>query len=549
VFSKPATTVLKFHGIYQQDDRDLRKTGVKQHTAMVRVGVPGGVLTPDQYLAMDRIADEIADGSLRITTRQDIQFHYVPKQDLRTLIQTLNGQFLSTLAACGDVVRNVVCCPAPFTSSERTELEQYVQLLSRSLKPRSQAYYEVWIDGERAVSAEDADEAAPDVDPWKVEPLYGAVYLPRKFKIGFAYPGDNTTDVYSNDVGIVPHYEDGELRGFTILAGGGLGQSAGVKASHPRLADPVCSVGTDPQELLEVVTAIVTIHRDFGNRSNRKLARLKYVMDEWGVAKFQAELNARVGRVLAAPRQLTWSRANDYLGWHKQGTDPDGRPVWFVGVRVISGRVRDFTGSHRIKTGLREIVKRFRPGVRLTSQQNLYLSGIADQDKSAITALLWEHGIAPPESLPPILRQAMACPALPTCGQAITESERIMPDVVQDIQAEFDAVGLGEQEVHLRTTGCPNGCARPYTAEIGIVGASVDMYTIYLGASPLGTRLGTAFAQNVKRRQVPVRLRPVIQLYAESREGGEAFGDFCHRLGIPALQRVEAAADLVEATA
>jgi sulfite reductase (ferredoxin) len=549
LFSKPATAVLKFHGIYQQDDRDLRKTGIKQHSAMVRVGVPGGVLTPNQYLAMDRIADEIADGSLRITTRQDIQFHYVPKQDLRTLIQVLNSQYLSTLAACGDVVRNVVSCPAPFVSDERTELGQYVTLLSRSLKPRSQAYYEVWIDGERAVSAEAADETAPDVDPWKVEPLYGAVYLPRKFKIGFAYPGDNTTDVYSNDVGIVPHYDDGALRGFTILAGGGLGQSAGVKASHPRLADPVCSVGTDPEELLEVVTAIVTIHRDFGNRTNRKLARLKYVMDEWGVAKFQEELSARLGRTLTPPKPLSWKRANDYLGWHRQGTDVDGDPIWFVGVRVICGRVRDFAGSHHIKTGLRTIIERFRPGVRLTSQQNLYLSGIADRDRNAIDALMREHGIAEPESLPPILRRAMACPALPTCGQAITESERIMPDVVQDIQTEFDAVGLGGQEVHLRTTGCPNGCARPYTAEIGIVGASIDMYTIYLGASPVGTRLGSVFAKNVRRRQIPVLLRPVIQLYANSREDGEAFGNFCHRLGIAALQEVEGPGELAEATA
>jgi sulfite reductase (ferredoxin) len=549
VFSKPATAILKFHGIYQQDDRDLRKTGVKHHSAMVRVGVPGGVLTAQQYLVMDRLADEMADGSLRITTRQDIQFHYVPKQDLRGLIRTLNGELLSTLAACGDVVRNVVCCPAPFTSSQRTELDPYVQLLSRSLKPRSHAYYEVWIDGERAVSAEAADETSAEVDPWKVEPLYGAVYLPRKFKVGFAYPGDNTTDVYSNDVGIVPFYEGGELRGFTILAGGGMGQSAGIKASHPRLADPVCSVGTDPEELLEVVTAIITIHRDFGNRSNRKLARLKYVMDEWGVPKFQQELNARVGRSLAPPKPLTWTRANDYLGWHKQGTDSDGGPVWFVGVRVISGRVRDFPGAHKIKTGLRTIIERFQPGVRLTSQQNLYLSDIADADKPSIAGLLREYGVAEPASLPPILRYAMACPALPTCGQAITESERIMPDVVQDIQAEFDAVGLGHQEVHLRTTGCPNGCARPYTAEIGIVGASIDMYTVYLGASPLGTRLGSAFAKNVRRREVPVVLRPVIQLYAESREGDEDFGDFCNRLGIGALQHLEGASKLVEVPA
>ncbi len=549
VFSKPATAVLKFHGIYQQDDRDLRKTGVKQHSAMVRVGIPGGVLTARQYLAMDRIADEIADGSLRITTRQDIQFHYVSKHDLRTLIQALNSEFLSTLSACGDVVRNVVCCPAPFTSSQRTELDRYVELLSRSLKPRSHAYYEVWIDGERAVSAEAAEETSPDTDPWKIEPLYGAVYLPRKFKIGFAYPGDNTTDVYSNDVGVVPHYEDGRLLGFTILAGGGLGQSAGVKASHPRLADPVCFVGSDPQELLEVVTAIVTIHRDFGNRTNRKLARLKYVMDEWGVAKFQDELNARVGRTLPVPKPLNWQRANDYLGWHRQGSDADGRLLWFLGVRVIAGRIRDFQGSHKIKTGLRNVIEQYQPGVRLTSQQNLYLSGIAESDKSEIARLLREYGIAEIEQLPPILRHAMACPALPTCGQAITESERIMPDVVQDIQAEFDSVGLERQEVHLRTTGCPNGCARPYTAEIGIVGASVDMYTIYLGASPLGTRLGDAFAKNVRRREVPLRLRPVIQLYAESRRGDEAFGDFCHRLGILALQQLESASDLVKVPA
>ena len=536
LFSKPATGVLKFHGIYQQDDRDLRKAGQKQFTAMVRVGVPGGVLTADQYLALDRLAD-IGDGTLRITTRQDIQFHYVPKLRIRELIGGINDSYLTTLAACGDVVRNTVSCPAPFESDQRKELFPIVKFISRSLKPKSTAYYDIWVDGERIASAEPSESE-------EVEPLYGATYLPRKFKIGFTFAGDNTVDIYANDIGVVPHYEDDELAAFTILAGGGMGQSAGVKTSHPRLADPICSIGPSPEELLEVLTAIVTIHRDFGNRSNRRLARLKYVMDEWGVSKFKKELENRVGRELAPPRPLHWTRSRDYLGWHRQGQDAEGNPVWFVGVRVISGRVKDFDEKRRIRSGIRTIVQNFRPEVRLTCQQNLYLSGIRQEDRPAIAVLLREFGLADPETLPPVLRHAMACPALPTCAQAITESERIMPEVVAEIQAELNAVGLRNQPVDLRTSGCPNGCSRPYTAEIGVVGASVDMYTIYLGASPLGTRLGIVFAQNVKRHDIAARLRPVIQHYRNSRRPGEAFGDFCHRVGVQALQEValEAAA-------
>ncbi|HTU43574.1 MAG TPA: NADPH-dependent assimilatory sulfite reductase hemoprotein subunit [Bryobacteraceae bacterium] len=529
VFSNPATGVLKFHGIYQQDDRDLRKAGTKQFSAMVRVGVPGGVLTSEQYLTLDRLAD-LGDGSLRITTRQDVQYHYLPKARLRELMRGLNESYLSTLAACGDVVRNVVSCPAPFESEQRRELYPVVQFISRSMKPKTTAYYEIWIDGEQAISVEEPDG--------EVEPLYGATYLPRKFKIGFAFSGDNTTDIYSNDIGIVPEYKDGQLTGFTILAGGGMGQSAGVKASHPRLADPICSIGPSPEELLEVVSAIVTIHRDFGNRSNRKLARLKYVLDAWGVAKFKQELESRVGRELAPPKPLNWNRATDYLGWHQQGVDSEGQAVWFVGIPVLAGRVKDFDETRRIRSGLRTVVEQYRPGVRLTCQQNVYLTGIRDADRFAVAALLREHGIFEPAQLPPVLRHAMACPALPTCGQAITESERIMPQVVAEIQAELNQVGLRDEVVHLRTTGCPNGCARPYTAEIGIVGASVDMYTIYLGASPLGTRLGSVFAQNVKRRDITVRLRPVIEHYKEVKRPGEAFGDFCHRIGVEALREL-----------
>src|SRR5581483_1968392 len=423
-FSKPATGVLKFHGIYQQDDRDLRKTGVKQYSAMVRVGVPGGVLTAGQYLALDALAD-LGDGTLRITTRQDIQYHYVPKAQLPKLIKGVNEAYLTTLAACGDVVRNVVSCPAPFQSDQRSELSPYVKFLSRSLKPKTTAYYDIWIDGERVVSAEQ-EEAG------EVEPLYGAAYLPRKFKIGFSFPGDNTVDVYANDIGIVPHYVDGELTGFTILAGGGMGQSAGVKASHPRLADPICSIGPSKEELLEVCSAIVSIHRDFGNRTNRKVARLKYVLDAWGVPKFKEELEERLGRTLASPQPLQWRRAEDYLGWHIQDVKENGESLWFVGLPIISGRVKDFGPDRRVRSGLRAIIHMYGLEVRLTSQQNVYLSGIRASDKAAIVALLREYGLVEAHVLPPVLRHAIACPALPTCGQAITESERIMPEVVAE---------------------------------------------------------------------------------------------------------------------
>jgi sulfite reductase (ferredoxin) len=525
-FSKPATSVLKFHGVYQQDDRDLRKLGPKQISCMVRIGIPGGILRPDQYLALDRLAD-IGDESLRITTRQDIQYHYVPKARLHELISGVNQCNLNTLAACGDVVRNVVSCAAPFDDEKRRTLQPVVKFISRSFKPKSRAYYDIWVDGEPVPSSSETDT---------VEPLYGAAYLPRKFKIGFTFEGDNTTDVYANDIGVVPHFDGDRLTGYTILAGGGMGQSAGVKASHPRLASPICSIGPDNDELLAVCTAIVTIHRDFGNRSNRKLARLKYVLDAWGVARFKSEVEARVGRPLAPPRELIWKRANDYLGWHPQRRNEDGSTTWFVGVPVIAGRIKDHNPQEQWRAGLRAIVERFDCEVRFTPQQNFYLCGLSDAQKPEVAGLLKEYGFAQPEILPPVLRHAMSCPALPTCGQAITESERAMPGIVAEVQAELNEFGLPEQIVHLRTSGCPNGCARPYTAEIGIVGASVNMYTIYLGASPLGTRLGQEFARNVKGDEIAARLRPAIEAYSRLRFTGEEFGDFCHRVGIESLR-------------
>ncbi len=517
-FTKETVQILKFHGTYQQTDRDDRRAGQPaQFRSMVRVGIPGGALTADQYLQLDRLADEAGDGGLRITTRQDIQFHRVRKTALRPLLRILNANLLTTLAACGDVVRNVTCCPAPYGDAERNRIQQLAESLARRLKPRTRAYYEIWLDGEKAAAA----ESAPPED----EPLYGDTYLPRKFKIGIAPAGDNCIDVYSNDVGIVPGRD-----GFTILVGGGFGMSAGVKATHPCIAEPLACV--EPDRLTAAVETIIAIHRDYGNRTNRKLARLKYVLEEWGLDRFKAEFESRMGAPAAPPAPLEWAGASDHYGWQRQA---DGS--LFLGLPIPSGRVRD-----GLRTGLRELVERFRPAVRLTPQQNLLLTGIAEADRAEVTRLASAHGIRFAEQLPPVVREALACVALPTCGLALTEAERVLPEILADVHGEMQGAGIGEQAISVRVTGCPNGCARPYTAEIGIVGRSVDLYALYLGASHLGTRLGSLFAENVPRRDIGRRLGPSLKLYAAERLGDESFGDFCHRVGFEALKAQQAVA-------
>lgn len=509
-FTRPSIGVLKFHGVYQQDDRDLRKQQPeKVYSCMVRVGIPGGGVTAAQYLALDRLAGEFGDATLRITSRQGVQYHYVGKTNLARLIRAINDAGLNTWAACGDVVRNVTACAAPLAGEQRGDLDALVRGLRRALQPASRAYAEIWLDGEKAATLEGAlDE----------EPLYGRAYLPRKFKVGFAFPGDNTTDIYSDDVGFVAHFEAGALAGFTVLAGGGLGQANGVKGSYPRMADPICFIG--PDEVLEVSKAVVTIHRDFGNRVNRKLARLKYVIDDRGLDWFKQELAARLGRPLVPPRALEWTRADDYLGWH-----PQAGGGWFFGLRVVSGRL-----AGAIRGAVREVVETFGCDVRFTAQQNLYFAGLKEEQKPQVERTLRRHGVALPHELPPVLRHSMACPALPTCGMAITESERILPDVATEVQSELNALGLDDRIVHLRTTGCPNGCARPYTAEIGIVGESVELYTIYLGGSPRGDRLAQPYRRLIPLRELASTLRPLFEQWRATGLPDEAFGDWFHRV-------------------
>ena len=528
-FSPESQQLLRFHGIYQQDDRDVRTERKRQgldvdHICMVRVSIPGGILTAEQYLAMDTLCDAVASGTLRITSRQGIQYHFVRKGDLHSLLATLNHHLVTTLGACGDVVRNIMCCPAPLADRQRADVAPYVQEVARRFRPRTQAYYELWLDGERAVTAMEPGEAPGE------EPLYGTAYLPRKFKIGFAFPGDNCIDVYSNDIGVVPVLDgDGEsLRGFTVLVGGGMGKNHTKPDTFPRLADPLATVA--PEELMEVLATIIGVQRDHGDRHDREHARLKYLIHEWGIDRFRAEVALRLGRSLPAPEPVVFEAADDHLGWHPQS---DGR--WFLGVKIENGRIVD-RGAVRVRSGLRAVVERFAPGVRLTAREDILLTDLADRDRPDVEALLGDYGVLPAEQWVAIKRNSFACPALPTCGLALTESERALPGVLDELEVELDALGLAGLDLHVRMTGCPNGCSRPYTTEIGLVGRGKKNYDIHLGGEPVGIRLNDIFAENVPRDELVNVLRPVLAHYRDQRQSEERFGDFCHRQGVDPLR-------------
>ncbi len=518
-FTEDSGVVLKFHGIYQQDDRDLRRSRKAQglgpdYSFMIRVAIPGGVLSPDQYLELDALSDKLANATMRITTRQAIQYHGVRKGGLKPLMAILNQHLLTTLSACGDVVRNVVACPAPFVSRQRSEIMAHAFDLSRKLKPKARAYYELWLDGEKAASVEEE------------EPLYGETYLPRKFKIGFAFPGDNCVDAYTQDVGVVPVLDSaGNLEAFTLIVGGGLGQSHTVKETHPRLGDPMTTV--KPDQLAEVVEAIVKVQRDYGRRDDRKFSRMKYLVEAWGIERFREKVAEYLGYALQPAQPLEWTSGDDHLGWHEQG---DGK--LFLGLFIENGRVKD-----NLRAGLREIVSRFRLDVRLTPQQNILLVNIAPQIRADLETVLTAHGIPLPETVRPVVRQAMACPAFPTCGLAITEAERVMPDVIREIDALLTEVGLESAPAPtIRMTGCPNGCARPYSAEIGLVGRSLNSYAVYLGGSHLGTRLAREYLDNVPRERLRETLKPLFEAYRDARGQDEFFGDFVQRVGFEALK-------------
>jgi sulfite reductase (ferredoxin) len=515
-FEADSVALLKFHGIYQQDDRDVRRARASKklpldYSCMVRTSVPGGRITAQQWLAQDRLA-ELADGAMRLTTRQGMQFHMVPKGSLRPLVNGINETLLTTLAACGDVVRNIMGCPWP---DERQEIiGPLVDQLVARFRPRTRAYWELWIDGDKAVTAEPADP----------EPVYGDVYLPRKFKIAVGWPGDNCVDALANDVGIVPTLTagtSGPLTGFMVYVGGGLGMShAREDDTYPRLASPLGWV--TPDRIVDVVEAIVTTQRDHGNREDRHRARLKYLVDERGIDWMRQEVGRRAGAPLGPPVDLPPWSADDHHGVH------DG----VVGVPVPSGKVVDRDGV-AIRTALRELaadgtVKE----LRITPRQDLLLLGIAPDRIGEVEHRLREHGVPLAGDVSNLRRLAIACPALPTCGQALGEAERVLPDLVSELEKVFADTGNGDAAVRLNMTGCPNGCARPYTAEIGIVGRTKTTYDVYVGGSPGGDRLAERIRADVPLDQLPAVLAPVLQRYAGT-DG--SFGDWAAGVGAETL--------------
>ena len=516
--SEDAYNLLKFHGSYEQFDRDTA-TERKQHKLekeyqfMLRVRMPGGLMTARQYLYFDELADQRANGSLRITVRQGIQFHGILKGDLKPAIADINQTLLTTMSACGDVVRNITASPLPIRNPQQARIEADAHLLSEHLKPKTRAYYQIFLD--EAPTGEDEEE-----------PLYGPTYLPRKFKIGITHAADNTIDVLTNDLGIVAIFEGDTLRGYNIAVGGGLGMTHNNARTYPRLATPIAFVG--PDEMIRMVEAVIRLQRDHGDRGNRRRARLKYVIDDMGLPWIRQTLAQYYGGPFADAEPMAL-KVPDILGWHAQG---DGK--FWLGVPVAAGRIVD-TESHRLRTALRKVVERFAPGVIMSPQQDVLLTDISPDDRRAVDAVLAEHGVVPAENLSPMARFALSCPALPTCGLALTEAERMHAEMVDGFDALLARHGLADRRVSVRITGCPNGCARTYAGDIGIVGRMPGFYALYAGGDFEGTRLSFKFLEKVPHAEVISSFDRLFAAWSHDGRPGEGFGDFCHRLGLEAL--------------
>jgi sulfite reductase (ferredoxin) len=513
--------LLKFHGIYSQDNRDVRRARaqageVLDYIFMIRVVVPGGRLSPEQWLGLDEIATSEADGTLRLTTRQAVQFHGVVKGDLRDLARSLDRQFLSSFGACGDVVRNVVTCPNLHLESGHGHLEGIARQLRETFRSTSEAHWEIFVNGEKAASREEIAE----------RPFYGETYLPRKFKIAVSHPHDNCVDVFSQDVGLIPG-EDPEFGpGFTLLVGGGLGRSYANADTFARLAEPLTFVTND--EVEEVIASVIATYRDLGDRTDRKRARMKYVVADLGIDAFRSEVESRLGRNLRAPLELPSDfDADDHLGWRPL---PDG--TWQVGIRVGAGRVRDLEGGVTMRSALRHIAEHFAVTFFITPQQDLIVSGVRESDRDAIEAVLKEHHVRLDGELGNVERHALACPALPTCSQALTESERRLPELVSGLEGALAARQLGRRPLQLRMTGCPNGCARPAIAEVGVVGRTKSTYDLYLGGGTRGDRLATLYREKVSLEEIPDILGPLFDRWGVEADADEAFGDFLTRVGV-----------------
>lgn len=526
-FGKDSEVLLKFHGTYQQDDRDARlapKTdsgGGKAYIFMVRTKIPGGKLTSEQLLAELDLADELGNTTLRCTTRQGLQLHGVTKGNLKEVIRRINEIQLSTLGACGDVNRNVMCCPAPYVRPCYAETQQLADQIAAHLAPRSTSYHDLWLTD--ITSGEKQLVGGGEGDGFDVEPIYGKHYMPRKFKIAIGFPFDNCVDVYTNDLGLIAIVKDDHVVGYNVVVGGGLGVTPSAKKTFPALAKKLCYC--TPEQALDVVTAVVKVQRDFGNREDRKVARLKYVIANWGIEKFKAKVEEYYGAPLPPCTEDDVHDFNDHMGWDEQG---DGR--WFYGLNIENGRIKD-DDRMSLKTAIREICTRFKPGIRLTAHQSILFCDLRAEDRAEFTAILQKHRVPLTEEVSEVRRWSMACVAWPTCGLSITEAERALPGLIDQLEVELARLGLAKERFTVRMTGCPNGCARPYNSDIGLVGRAKGKYTIFLGGRLLGDRLNFQYQDMVLEEDVVATLRPVLTYYKQERWENETLGDFCHRKG------------------
>lgn len=526
--------LLKFHGSYLGYDRDSattrKKAGLdKEYEFMVRMKCPGGRLTAAQYIAIDLLAEKYANGALRITTRETFQFHCVHKVGMKPLIADINHLLLSTLGGCGDIVRNITMCPAPIKDKIHAKLEADGYTLASQLAPKTNSYYEIWLDGEKV---HDYKFNPTPNDSGVAEPLYGDTYLPRKFKIGIATPEDNCIDVLTNDLAILSLFDGDEFVGYNFALGGGLGMKHNTPKTFARLASPIMFV--PPELFVPAAEAVIKLQRDNGDRTDRQHSRLKYVMAEKGDAWAKSELEKYLGRSMEAPKMMPKFAVDDHIGWHAQG---DGK--WFFGVPVSSGRIVD-REAEQIRTGLRAVILEYGMDLVLTADQNIILCDIEVAEKPRIEQILHEHGVKLASDITPVYRNMIACVSYPTCGKALAEAERIKLPLVAEIENEMAKHGVLDEKISIRIAGCPNGCSRPTVSEIGIIGRMPDYYTIHIGGDFAGTRLNEKIFDKIPYEALPQALSPMFKLWNEKRLANEDFGDFCARYGVEAVKNYAA---------
>ncbi len=526
-FDKDSIQLLKFHGTYQQDNRDDRAAsksegGGKAFSMMLRSRIPGGIMSSEQFIAHLDLCDTLGNATMKLTTRQTIQLHGVLKSDLKKTIARINEVGLSTLAACGDVNRNVMCCPAKRTGPVHAQMQQLCLDVAYALAPATGAYHQLWMT--------DDETGEKTLVGGEVEPLYGPTYLPRKFKMAVALPDDNCVDAYTNDIGLIAVVRNDSIIGYNVIVGGGMGTTPSAKKTSPLLAKRMAFA--KPDQVIDVCKAILMVQRDHGNREDRKVARMKYLVENWGIEKFRSTVEQYFGAPLADCTEDDVHAFDDHMGWQEQG---DG--LWSYGLNIENGRLYD-NDRQQLKTGIRAVCAEFSPEIRLTAHQSMIFCDVRPENRDRLLQILREHKVPLSEDFSTVRRWSMACVALPTCGLAITESERALPGIIDQLEAPLAKLGLDREAFTIRMTGCPNGCARPYNSDIGLVGKAKGKYTLFAGGALLGNRLSYIFKDMVPESDVTKEIIGIFAAYKANRQTGETLGGFCARVGRDQLEKL-----------